>query len=95
MSLDVFYTHHYRSASAAIYDFIEKNVGKKAADNFLINIDKVVNLIANNPYMFKSSNFDKNVRVGLVNRRHSLLYTVSENNIYILFIWDNKQEPLF
>lgn len=95
MKLEIFYTRHYRTASAAIYDFIEKNVGKKDADKFLIRIEKVLNLIATNPYMFKSSNFDKSVRVGLINKQHSFLYKVSENNIYILFIWDNKQEPLF
>lgn len=79
----------------AVYNFIEENVGKKDADKFLFKVEKVVNLIAQNPYMFKASGTAKNVRVGLINRRHSVLYRVYENSIHILFFWDNRQEPLF
>jgi len=56
---------------------------------------KTIDLAAKNPYMFKSSSIKENVRIGLVTKQTSFFYEVHENEIIILFFWDNRQEPIF
>lgn len=45
--------------------------------------------------MFRASAFDPAVRVGFISKQTSLFYKVTEEAIYLLFFWDNRQEAIF
>jgi hypothetical protein len=59
----------------------------------VVKAEKVVALIATQPLMFKASDFDENIRIGLITRQCSLFYRVTDTSIHLLFFWDNRQEP--
>lgn len=54
-------------------------------------INKAIKLMAAHPRIGRSTDID-NVRVKLV-RDYLIFYEYSEDNIYILSIWDNRRNP--
>lgn len=93
MSLPIFYTPRAKETLTSVYDFVTIKFGYKSAEKFLLKADKTITLISQNPLMFKSSSFDKNVRVGLLSKQTSLFYRITDSSIQLLFFWDNRQEP--
>jgi plasmid stabilization system protein ParE len=78
-----------------IGDFIENKWSKKESYKFLEKVHKKISLVAIQPYMYKATQFDENVRIGLISKQTSFYYEIRENEIIILFFWDNRQEPFF
>jgi plasmid stabilization system protein ParE len=94
-SLEIYYTPRAKETLALVYQFLLQNFGQKAVDKFALKAEKTIALIAVEPFMFKASVIDENVRVGLITKQCSLFYQVTENSIHLLFFWDNRQEPTF
>lgn len=76
-------------------NFIESKWNSRLAEKFLEKVYKTLTLAAENPYMFKAFSLSENIRVGLISKQTSFFYRVQENEIIILFFWDNRQEPIF
>jgi len=95
MSLDISYSIYAEETLQSVYDFIYDSFGSASADKFTLKADSVIKRIAKNPFMFKASSIDENVRVALITKQTSLLYLVTKTTIYLLFFWDNRQEPFF
>ena len=79
----------------AIFEQISSKFGKMAAEKFENKTFKTFRAIANTPFIFKSTEENPSVRKGWINKNCSFFYQVDEDQIYILFFWDNRQEPLF
>ena len=94
MSLIIYYTPRSRETLTSVYNFISNKFGINTADKFALKAEKVVELIAGYPFMFKATAIDKNVRVALISKQTSLFYRVTDTSIHLLFFWDNRQEPL-
>jgi len=78
-----------------ILDWLLNNWTKKEVENFIEQTEKTIEGISQNPYMYKASSKNKQIRKGFVNRLISLFYRVrhKENEIDILYFWDNRQNP--
>ncbi len=94
MSLPIFYTPRAQETLILVHDFISQKFGAKAATKFVLKSERTIALIAQHPYLFKSSYFDINIRVALITKRTSLFYRVTATAIHLLFFWDNRQEPI-
>ncbi|MEO6150067.1 MAG: type II toxin-antitoxin system RelE/ParE family toxin [Mucilaginibacter sp.] len=94
MALEIFYTERFKETLASVYHFILNKFGLSTADKFIAKAEKTIALMAEQPYMFKASAFDENVRVGLITSQCSLFYRVTSSSIHLLFFWDNRQEPI-
>jgi plasmid stabilization system protein ParE len=68
---------------------------KKRIDAFADQTDKVIEQIAENPYMFVATEKRKNVRKGFVNKLVSLFYRVKprKKEIELLRFRDNRMDP--
>ncbi|HTE00669.1 MAG TPA: type II toxin-antitoxin system RelE/ParE family toxin [Mucilaginibacter sp.] len=95
MSLQVFYTPRSKETLESVYNFINDKFGTKSADQFLLKAEKIIALVTEHPFMFKASEIDDNVRIGLITKQTSLFYRVTDTSIHLLFFWDNRQEPFF
>jgi len=93
MSLQIFYTPRSKETLNSVYNFINNKFGHRSANAFVLKADKTIKLIAEHPLMFKASQIDENVRIGLITRQTSLFYRVTDTSIHLLFFWDNRQEP--
>ncbi len=94
MSLQIYYTPKSKETLSSVYNFILEQFGKRSADKFILKAEKTISLIAEFPLMFKASDIDQNVRIGLITKQTSLFYLVKETSIDLLFFWDNRQEPI-
>jgi len=45
--------------------------------------------------MFKASAIKTDIQVGSIIKQTSFFYEIQENELIILFFWDNRQEPIF
>jgi plasmid stabilization system protein ParE len=92
--VEVVFTPEARETLQFIVSFIESKWGKKSAGKFKDTAIKVVKTISTQPYMFKASVIDTNVRQGIITKQTSVLYEVYENHVLILYFWDNRQDPI-
>jgi len=91
--LAIFYTERAKETLTSVHLFIEGKFGVKTAIKFLLKADKIVKLIADQPYIFRTSSFENSVRVALISKQTSMYYRVTEDAIHLLFFWDNRQDP--
>lgn len=67
----------------------------KALNDFKKNTIKTLELIGNSPFIYKETEFDPNIRQGLIKKLSSVFYEIKSDRIEVLFFWDNRQEPMF
>ena len=94
MSLEIYYTPNAKSTLKSVYSFIINKFGKRVADKFITKSEKTIDLIAEYLLMFKASEFDENVSIGLITKQCSIFYKVTKTQIILLYFWDNRQEPI-
>jgi plasmid stabilization system protein ParE len=94
MGLPVLYTPRSRETLIIVYNLIRNKFGEKAANKFVTKVEKTIAIIAEQPFIFKATNIDDNVRIGYVTKQTSLFYRVTESSIHLLYFWDNRQEPV-
>lgn len=94
MTLKVITTNRSRKTLSVIYKYIAGKFGINSANKFLVTVDKTVAQIAMQPYMFKATRIDEQVRVGFITKQCSLIYRVTDTEIHLLYFWDNRQDPI-
>jgi plasmid stabilization system protein ParE len=94
MSLQVFYTPRSKESLESVYMFILDRFGKRSAGKFVSKADKTIDLISQQPFMFKTSTLDEKIRIALITPQCSLFYKVTEKSVHLLFFWDNRQDPI-
>jgi len=68
MSLQIFYTPRSKETLESVYNFINEKFGRRSADQFVQKAEKTIKLIAEYPFMFKTSSIDDNIRIGLISK---------------------------
>ena len=77
-----------------IVDYLKNEWGDNIAENFIIKVEKVIDEIRQNPYMFEASKKYKNVRKGFLDKHNLLFYRVKPRKeiIELLIFWDTRQD---
>jgi plasmid stabilization system protein ParE len=94
MSLAVFWSDDAAITFDSTVLFIENKWGEKQAELFVKHTNKILLLIADQPYMYKAS-LNNTVRQTIISPQTSMFYEVHHEFITILYFWDNRQEPVF
>ena len=78
-----------------VIEFIQVKWGKREIEKFAKQTEKIIRNISINPFMYKSTVKDKNIRNGLINKLISVIYRVNtdKNEIELLLFWDNRKDP--
>lgn len=85
MALSIFYTESAKETITSVYLFTPQKFGDRVADKFIKKTEKTIKLISEQPYMFKESSFEINVRIGLITKQTSIFYRVINSSNHILF----------
>jgi hypothetical protein len=93
MSLPVIISETGLKSYEAICSQILARLGEKALKDFKINTIKTLDLIGTSPFIYKETEFDTNIRIGLIKKLSSVFYQIKPDRIEVLFFWDNRQEP--
>lgn len=78
-----------------VIDHLKKTWTEKEIVNFVNTVEKVLKQICDNPYMFKTTRKQKNVRKGFVTKYNTIYYRVKprKKELELITFWDNRQNP--
>lgn len=93
MNLPIIWAPSARDEYAVLLNYVEGNFGLDAALELLDATEKLLEGIAAFPGMFPASDKRKDIRKAVVSKQTSLLYRISQDQIQILHVWDNRQDP--
>lgn len=74
-------------------EYLETNWTEKELRNLAINLERTLNLISQNPFIFQASDAKKEVRRAVVLSLNTLYYRVYKNNVEIVSFFSNRQNP--
>lgn len=76
----------------SLVQYLALEWGDLSKTKFLNEVEWVVDLISQNPEMFKRSTRYKNIRIGYLSKQCSLIYRIKPDEIELLVFWDNRQD---
>jgi len=93
--MDIVWTSMARHTYFKVLDHLEKAWTEKEIQNFINEVDSLLDQIKQNPEMFEESRKKKNVRKGFVSKHNTLYYRVRprKKELQLLLFWDNRQDP--
>ncbi|WP_029281665.1 type II toxin-antitoxin system RelE/ParE family toxin [Pedobacter sp. R20-19] len=92
MSLPVFWSDEAKETFDALFWFILNQFGEKSARKFLKQTNKAISIIKFQPEIFEAISSNR-FRKGRITNQTSIFYEIQDNQIHLLFFWDNRQEP--
>jgi len=95
MIVEIVYTETYKFTLSALINNVEASYGTSISEKLLDRIDDIVKKIALNPYLFQAIPVDSEYRRAVISRQSSLVYQVTESKAILLYIFDNRQDPLW
>ncbi len=93
MSYKVFWTSQAYSDFSKIVQFINETWGEKSAEDFIAQIDLIVELLSKNPFIGKVIYLKRHIRSFVISKQTSLIYRIKGEKIIILNLFDNRQSP--
>jgi len=76
-----------------IISYLESHWSEKEIRNFFIKLEKALMLIAERPFIFQASDKRKKLRRCVLTKQTSIYYKPENNCIYIVSLFDNRQNP--
>lgn len=76
-----------------ILAYLYQNWGSDVAVKFMDNTEGYLQQIISNPKQFPINRKKEKIRKCVISKQNSLYYTEDNNHIYILRIFDNRQNP--
>ncbi len=93
--MDIFWTPKARHTYFKVLDHLEKAWTEREIQNFINEVDNLLEQIKQNPEIFEESRKKRNVRKGFVTKHNTLYYRVRprKKELQLLLFWDNRQDP--
>lgn len=93
MSLPIAWTPEATETFDIIIELIESKWGFSSAQKFVRSANQTIITLASHPQMFVAVK-GKTIRRAFISKQTSLFYEISEQQIILLYFWDNRQEPM-
>ncbi|RXR30628.1 type II toxin-antitoxin system RelE/ParE family toxin [Flavobacterium piscinae] len=74
-------------------NYLEQNWTERELKKLATQLEKTLQLISQNPYLFQASDVKKNVRRAVILSVNSMYYRILENENEILSFFSNRQNP--
>ena len=95
MIKEVIYTETYKFTLITLINNVESAYGTSSTEYLLHWIDRMVKQIVLDPWLFQAIPVDDRFRRAVISRQSSLVYEVAETRIILLYIFDNRQDPVW
>jgi plasmid stabilization system protein ParE len=76
-----------------VLSYLEKEWSHKVAAEFLLKIDRRIELLTKEPYVGAASLKVKNVRGLLITRHNRMYYKIENDKVIILNMYDTRMNP--
>ena len=71
--------------------YVVERFGLKAANDFLKNVEELINLLQKDPFLFK--NYKNDIYKVVVVKQITMFYAVEVDQIEILLFWNTNRNP--
>ncbi len=93
MAYQIIVKKRFTNRVQKILAYLEKEWSHKVAVEFLLKIDRRIELLARQPHVGVLSSKIKNIRGLLITRHNRLYYKIAGNNVIILNMYDTRINP--
>jgi plasmid stabilization system protein ParE len=93
MNYKVNWTTIAYSDFSQIVQYIRETWGKTSAEDFIKQVDSVINILSIYPQLGKIIHQQKQIRALVISKQISLIYRIKSDRIIILNLFDNRQKP--
>ncbi len=76
-----------------LFIYLETNSSENVKLRFISKLEHRLNIVRQKPEAFPNSEIKKGLYKCVITRQTTLYYTFDENVIYIITIFDNRQDP--
>jgi len=76
-----------------VIEYLENNWTEKEVEHFIKATEKVIEIISAQPKLYRAAKKKKNVHEALITKHNLMLYKNTRNFIYVMTIWDTRQDP--
>lgn len=93
MALNIVWTDRALRNLRTVQVYLQNKWTQKELDNFNTALDEKVNFIRLQPEAFPATAKRENVRKAVLGKQTTIFYAIEPNQIRILTLWDNRQNP--
>jgi len=93
MALRVLLTEIAQTRIDEKFEYLTSEFGGSTARSFLKQLFRFIELVSYFPEIGKIEVFDKNIRSFRLNKQSTVFYSLENNKVYILDLFDNRQDP--
>ena len=76
-----------------IIDYLEERWTDREIKKFAQLLDKQLDLIKENPYLFAESHHSKGLRKSVLSKQTTIFYSIIDYEVRIVSLFDNRQNP--
>lgn len=91
MSYQIFWSEEAIANLEQILDYLSKKWTEREVRNFKARLVEQIEIIAKFPFGFPASAQIPRLRKAVLTKHTSIIYEVSGQNIYLAYIFDNRQ----
>ena len=95
MQFNVVFTDEADDKFDSIGNQILERWGEAELFKFRARAYDIVERLSKFPFIFQAVESSVNIRKAVIHKNCSLFYRVSDQNVILLFFWDNRQDPIF
>ncbi|HMP29502.1 MAG TPA: type II toxin-antitoxin system RelE/ParE family toxin [Saprospiraceae bacterium] len=92
--LKIFWTDNALKELQNTIEYLQEHWSEKELRSLAHNLEKTLELISNNPNIFQSSEYKKDIRRAVVMKLNTLYYRVNGNTVEFISFFSNRQNPI-
>jgi plasmid stabilization system protein ParE len=89
----IIWTEEALSNLKSVIFYLEKHWSEREIKKFSLLLDRYLDLIKSNPFLFVEYSSDKKIRKSVLTKQISIFYRVVDNDIQIVTFFDTRQSP--
>lgn len=93
MTLSITWTPEATETFDIIIELIENKWGFASAQKFVRSANQTILTLVSHPEMFVAVK-GQTIRRAFITKQTSLFYEITEQQIILLYFWNNRQEPI-
>ena len=90
---NILWTEHALTELEATITYLEKNWTEKELKKLATEIEKTIDMLSRNPFLYQSSDVSLEIRRVVVAQKNTLYYRVNGNSVEVLSFFSNRQSP--
>ena len=93
MALKISWSKEAKEELIRVIAYLDENWSEKEIRKFSSKLEEQITLISVRPKTYKKSKRLLGTHECLITKHNSLFYTYNETSLFIVTVWDNRQEP--